>query len=138
MVTVCAQVTLLLQQSAACHVRVTVCGQVPLVTVASTLIVTFVPQHSSTAVGGSKLHTEPQGTILLAGQVSKGAVVSSTVTVWVQVVMLVLQSTTCHTPLNIFGHRLVETRLELIKVVTVFVQHPIELVGRSKSQKLPH
>ena len=46
-VTVWLQVARLPQQSTAAQVRVTVCGQMPLVTVLTTLIVTLVPQQAS-------------------------------------------------------------------------------------------
>jgi hypothetical protein len=71
---------LLLQQSVACQVRAMDCGQPPLVMVVRALIVTFVPQHESTAVGESKLQGEPQGTVLLGWQEMTGGVVSTTVT----------------------------------------------------------
>src|SRR5262245_42319181 len=84
---------LLLQLSMACHVRVTVAGQLPFVTVLITLIVTLVPLQLSFAVGKSKVHAEPHSTVLLLTQVMVGGVVSTIVTVWLQLAELVQQST---------------------------------------------
>jgi len=59
-VTVCAQVARLVQQSTASQVRCTITEQpFPLVIVFNTLMVTLVPQQASNAVGGSKLQLEP-------------------------------------------------------------------------------
>ena len=89
-VTVWLHVELRLEQSVACHVRMISCEQgllgVPsgfvLVTVFKTVIVTFVPQQASTALGGSKLQAKPHSTVLLDLQVITGGVVSGvTVTV---------------------------------------------------------
>ena len=91
-VTVWLQVLLLPQQSVACQVRVMDTGQRPLVKVLSTVMVTFVPQQASKAVGSSKLQVEPHSTVLLLAQVITGGVVSSTVTVWLQVLLLPQQS----------------------------------------------
>ena len=82
--TVWLHTALLLQQSKAAQVRVMNCGQAPLVTVLRMTTRTLVQQASAT-VGGLKLHAEPRKTALLAGQVRCGGVVSTTVTVWVQV-----------------------------------------------------
>jgi hypothetical protein len=52
-----------------------------LVTVARTVIVTFVPQQASIAVGGVKFQGVPRATVRLLAQVSTGGVVSTFVTV---------------------------------------------------------
>lgn len=84
-VTVCEQGLLLVQQSVARHVRVMIWGQLGLlVIVLMTVIVTFVPQQASTAVGWPKVQALPHSTILLLAQVMTGGVVSTTVTFWVQ------------------------------------------------------
>src|SRR5947199_347506 len=53
-----------------------------------TVSVTFVPQQASTAVGGVNVQGVPKGTTKLVPQVSTGGVVSTTVTVWLQVAAL--------------------------------------------------
>jgi hypothetical protein len=83
----------LLHKSVANQVRVSVCWQLlPLVTVARTTTRTFVPLHASEAVGGSKSHTDPHSTVLLEAQVMTGGVVSTSVTVWLQVLLLPKES----------------------------------------------
>src|ERR1039457_6135519 len=94
-VTVWLPVALLLQRSVACQVRVMSCGQRPLLTVLRTVIVTLLPLQASTAVGRSKLHVEPHCTVLLLAQVITGGVVSTTVTVWLQVALLLQRSVAC-------------------------------------------
>ena len=60
-VTVCVQMTELPQQSEMSHWRVVVCVQgVPNGGVVNcTMMVTFVPQHASNAVGASNVHAVP-------------------------------------------------------------------------------
>ena len=96
-VTIWLQVMELLQQSVACHVRVISSeqGAVLLVVVPTRLIVKLVPQQASTALGGSKLQVEPHSTVLLVAQVNTGGVVSTTVTVWLQVALFEQQSVAC-------------------------------------------
>src|SRR5437879_1913814 len=91
-VTVWLQNARLLQQSVTDQVRIHVCGQAPLVTVLTTLIVTFVPQQASRAVGVSKVQGVPHSTTLFDGQLMTGGVVSDTVMVWLQVLVLPQQS----------------------------------------------
>ena len=52
----------------------------PLVVVLATVIVRFVPQQVSVAVGGSRVQAVPQATVLLEAHVTTGGVVSITVT----------------------------------------------------------
>src|ERR1035441_679072 len=68
--TVWLQVLVLLQQSMACHVRVMVCGQEPLVTELR-MVGWTLGQQGSTTVGCSKIHAVPQSTVLLVGQLRK-------------------------------------------------------------------
>src|SRR6266403_2096277 len=90
------QVALLVQQSVACQVRVMTDGHAELlVVVPSTLIVKLVPQQRSTALGGSKLQAAPHSTVLLVAQVNTGGVVSTMVTVWLQVALFEQQSVAC-------------------------------------------
>src|SRR5439155_20851966 len=85
------------QQSLACHLRVKVTLHPLVIRVSpSTLMVTLVPQQASTAVGGSKFQPEPQRTVLFVAQASTGGVVSTSVTVWLQVAVAPQQSLACH------------------------------------------
>src|SRR5262245_9068668 len=95
--TVWVQVEALLHGSAACQVRVIRRGQLPLVTVVRTVMITLVPVQPSTAVGGSKLQIEPHSTVLLVAQVMAGAIVSTWVTIWVHVLLLEQASVACQT-----------------------------------------
>src|ERR1039458_6129361 len=58
-----------------------------LVVVPSTTTVTL-EQQASLAVGGVKFHAKPLLTVMLLAQVNSGGVVSTTVTVWLQVLLL--------------------------------------------------
>jgi hypothetical protein len=84
-VTVCVQLTLLLQPSATSQIRVAVNvgPQKPLVLVVvlTILIVTLVPTQLSVPIGVSKFQTAPNSTVLLAAHVTTGGVVSTAVTV---------------------------------------------------------
>jgi hypothetical protein len=89
-VTVWLQLAVLPQASVACQVRVAVkvppqCPAV-LVTLPTMLIVTL-PQVSL-AVGASKLQAVAHSAVLSAAQAIVGGVVSFTVTVWLQVLLL--------------------------------------------------
>jgi hypothetical protein len=55
----------------------------------------FVPQVASVAVGGSNVHSVPQETDLLVGQLIEGGVVSTTVTVWLHWFVRLQLSTIC-------------------------------------------
>src|SRR4051812_10783623 len=88
-VTVWLHVLVLLQQSVACQVRVMVGEQPPLLVMVPTiLMMTLVPQQSSTADGASKFQMLPQVTVLLPAQVKTGGLVSMTVTAWLHVAVL--------------------------------------------------
>ena len=91
------QVTVLVQQSVMSQLRVVVCRQgVPNNGVVNwTVIVTFVPQHASKGVGGSKTIGVPHSTVLLGAQVGTGGVVSAIMIVSVHEAVLVQQSTAC-------------------------------------------
>jgi hypothetical protein len=85
------------QLSVACQVRVAenVFPQSTFVTVLRTTMVTFVPSLESTADGSSKFHAVPHSSIRLVAQVISGAVVSTTVMVWLQVELFVQLSVAC-------------------------------------------
>jgi hypothetical protein len=87
-VTVWLQVLVLPQASMASQFRVMACGQTPLVTVLATMITTFEPLQASVTIGASKLHAVPHCTVLLLAQFSTGGFVLTTVTVWLQVLLL--------------------------------------------------
>jgi hypothetical protein len=57
----------------------------------TTLTIGFV-QQLSVAVGRSNVHGVPHWTVLSGAQVSVGGVKSTTVTVWLQVLLLLQQS----------------------------------------------
>src|SRR5437773_2103392 len=87
------------QQSVACHFRVIRLvhpDPVALVKVLIRVMVTLVPQQASYAVGGVKLHGVPQMTPTPEAQATSGGVVSTTVTVWLQVLVLPQQSLASH------------------------------------------
>jgi hypothetical protein len=91
-VTVWLQALLRLQQLVTTQVRVMFHGQEPLVTVLRIVTVTLVPQQVSEAVGESNDQTEPHWIVLLVAQVRTGGLVSTTVTVWLHVAVLLQQS----------------------------------------------
>jgi hypothetical protein len=115
-VTVWLQMETLLQTSIACHVRVINCGQLPFVIVPTTVMVTFVPEQVSKAVGASKVHAVPHCTILLVAQVSDGGVISTTVTICVQVTDCPRQSLTVQMAVTICGQMPLVTTLVKITV----------------------
>jgi hypothetical protein len=132
----------LLQQSAICHTRVIVTGHCAtrLVVVLKTLMVTFVPQHASTAVGGSKVQVVPQITVLLEAQVATGGVESTIVTIWLHgAEVLLQQSVACHLRVTF----VVQGGKKLVNVLTTvrmtFVpQQASKTTGSSNVQGVPH
>jgi hypothetical protein len=70
-------------------------------------MVILVPQQASKAVGGSKTQALLHTTVLSVAQFTTGGVVSTTVTVWVQVWAAPEQSTICQTCWLIWKHTLV-------------------------------
>src|SRR6185369_6609212 len=85
-VTVCAHVTALPQQSEIVQVRVTTTGHkfAALVTVLLTIIVGGLVQQASTAIGVSNTSAVPQLIVLLVGQVTTGGCVSTMFSTWIQ------------------------------------------------------
>src|SRR5215470_5097494 len=101
-VTVCLQVFVLPQQSRATQTRVMNCGQVPLVNVPNTKIPA--KQQLSVAVGVPNSHGWPHSNVRSGGhEVNTGGVVSTIVTVWLQVLVLPQQSAATHTRVTING-----------------------------------
>jgi hypothetical protein len=98
MLTVWLQVAKLVQQSMTCQVRVITVWQkveLALVIVPKTVMVTFVSQQASTAVGKSKVQPEPHSTFLLGEQVITGGLVSVIMTVSTHTAKFVQQSVAC-------------------------------------------
>src|ERR1035438_321294 len=73
-----------------------------LVVVPSTTTVTL-EQQASLAVGGVKLHAKPLLTVRLLAHVSTGGVVSTTVTVWLQVLVWPQSSATSQVRVIVCG-----------------------------------
>src|SRR5204863_414603 len=92
MVTVWRHPARLVQESTASHVRVAlnVWPQNPLrfVVVLVIRMVTFVPSQRSVAVGLVKVQAVPHSTVKSGKQVIEGGVVSTTVAVWLHVLLL--------------------------------------------------
>src|SRR5204862_10619 len=138
-VTVWLHVLVLLQASIAAQVRVAekVFPHSGLVTVFR-MTMWFVPQASAGAEGASKVQALPHSTDLLVAQVMDGGVVSTTVTVWLHVLVLLQASIAAHV-------RVAEKVLPQSGLVTVFnitmrfVPHASGgAEGASKVQALPH
>jgi len=136
-VTVWLQVAVLLQASVAIQVRVMTCGHTPLVTVLRTVSVTFVPLQLSLAVGASNVQAVPQLTVLLVAQVRTGGVVSTTVTVWLQVVLLVHASMAIQVRVMTCGHTPLVTVPRTVSVILLVPLQPFTMVGGSKLQAVP-
>ena len=93
-VTVFVQKLLLPQQSVAFHVRLMTCRQEldPLFVTVFTVTGTMLLQQLSETLGGSNDQVWPHCTVLSGAQVIVGGVVSRTVMVWLQVLVLPQQS----------------------------------------------
>jgi len=134
-------VALLLQVSVARHVRVAanVFPQSELVTVSTITRVTFAGSHISNAVGTSKFQGVPHSTIRFVPQLSNGGVVSTTVMVWLQEVVLLQLSVACHVRVaaNVFPQS--ELVTVPVRITATFVpSHPSVAAGISKSHATPH
>src|SRR5215471_4916645 len=104
MVIVWLHVLELPQQSIATQVWVMNCGQSPLVTVRIGNSCTLVQQLSK-ATGTSNVQAWPHCTVLLVPQMITGGVVSTMVTVWLQVFELPQQSVATQVRVRICGQR---------------------------------
>ena len=76
-------------------------------------------------------------TTMLDGHVMVGGMVSTTVTVWLHVAVLVQQSMACQVRVMFHGHRPLVTVLTTA-MVTLVPQQTSEAVGRSNDQFEPH
>src|SRR5439155_886009 len=138
-VTVWLQVLVLLQASIAAQVRVAekVVPQRLLVTVVR-ITNRLVPHPSFGWLGGSKLHALPHSAVLSATQLIDGGVVSATVTVWLQVLVLLQASIAAQVRVaeKVVPQRLLVT---VVRITSRLVPHPsFGWVGASKLQVLPH
>src|ERR1017187_4694709 len=84
-----------------------------LVVVPSTTTVTL-EQQASLAVGGVKFHAKPLLTVRLLAHISTGGVVSTTVTVWLQVLVLPQTSVNTHVRVMTCGQRPLVTVLRMV------------------------
>jgi hypothetical protein len=118
----------------------------PLVTVPITVIVRLV-QQASVAVGASKLHAVPHGTVLLLAQCSPGGLVLTTVTVWLHVLLLPQASVNSQVWVMTHGQGPLFVTVPVAVMITL-VTTPVEVItllpqqdeanGRSNVQALPH
>src|SRR5437660_5089142 len=90
-------------------------------------------------MGGLKRQSVPQATVLFAEHPIVGGVVSTTVTVWLQVLVLSHRSMTCHSRVisSSQGVPLV-TVSSTVMVMSGPPHGPSSAVGGSKSQAVPH
>src|SRR5207244_726806 len=93
------------------------------VIVLSNVTVTLVPQQESRAVGVSKVHWLPQSTVLSGTHVNSGGVMSTIVTVWVQVAPLPQQSRASHFLVRICG-QVPLVKVPITVIVTLLPQQP--------------
>jgi len=143
LVTIWLHVAELLQQSVARQVRVIVPGHGVgfWVMVLRMVMVTFVPQQPSSAVGGSKLQALPHCTVLLVAQVTTGGVVSTIDTVWLQrAEVFPQQSVACHCRVAVVRHGEPNVLVVVPMIVTVTFesQQASKTAGGSKVQGSPH
>src|SRR5216683_2970010 len=140
-VTFWLQEALLPQRSVACQVRVAskVVPQWPAVLVTVLTIVILLVPLLSVAVGASKVQALPSSIVLLVLlQVITGAVVSTTVTFWLQEALLPQASVACH--VRVASNVLPQWLAVLVTVLTiVIVLLPLlsVAVGASKVQAAP-
>ena len=66
------------------------------VTVLNTVMATLVPSQMSLPVGGVNIHVPPHSTVSAAAQFNTGAVVSTTVMVWLHVAAFIQASVARH------------------------------------------
>ena len=136
-VTVWLQVFELPQGSVATQVRVMICGQVPLVSVLRIVMAALTPLQTSLALGESKLQAVPHSTVLPAAQVRTGGVVSTAVTVCVQVKVSAQRLVISQMRVKICGHSPFVVVVRIVMVASP-AQQLVKTVGASKSQGVPH
>ena len=145
--TVWLQTLLLPQASLALQVRVAanVPPQKPavFVIVLSTATVTLAPpQLSAPAVGASKAQSAPHSTVFPATQTSVGAVVSTTVTVWLQTLLLPQASAALQVRVAANVPRQKPAVFVIVLSTATVTLAPPQIsapaVGASKAQSAPH
>src|SRR5207244_2534382 len=102
-----------------------------------TVKVRLVPQHTSEAVGSSKLQEAPRLTVLFVAQVMTGGVLSTTVTFWLQDAWLEQQSVACQVRVIALGQAPLVVVLRRV-MITLVPQQTSETEGASKLQAEPH
>jgi hypothetical protein len=146
-VSVWLQVAAFVHKSAALQVRVTVnrIGQTlggRFVTVLRIVMVTLVPSQLSTAAGVAKTIGAPHSMVALLAQVNTGGVVSTIVSVWLQVLALVHRSTARHVrvTVNRIGQILAGTLVTVpTTVIVTFVPSQLSTAaGIAKTIGAPH
>lgn len=131
--------SLLVQESVACHVRVMTCVQpVALVVVLVTVTVTFVPAQASEAEGASKVQAEPHWTVLFVAHVMTGGVVSTTVTIWLHGALLEQPSVACQLRVIVSEQAEPLVVVPVTMTVTFVPAQTSEAEGASKLQAEPH
>ena len=104
--------------------------------------VTFVPSHASMALGIVKARGEPHSKVRFVPQVRTGAVVSTTVIVWLQVLAFVQRSVArqVRMTVNRIGQMLVGTLVTVLRIVTVtFVPSQVSTAaGGVNTSGAPH
>src|SRR5947207_2655457 len=94
-------------------------------------------QQASAAVGKSKVQGVPQMTVLLVEQVMSGGVVSTTVIVWLQELVLPGQQPEA---IQVRVMRCGQKPLVTVLILMTFAdgQQLVETMGGSKAQAVPH
>jgi hypothetical protein len=140
-VTICVQVLLLPHASVARQVRVAlnVFPQKPVLFVTVLWMLTELVPQVSLAVGPSKFQLAVQSTVLLGTQVMVGAVVSTTVTVWLQSEWLPHASVARQVlvALKVFPQKPL-TFVTVVTMLMAFVPQVSLALGASKFQRLVH
>ena len=98
--------------------------------------VTFVPLQASLAVGTSKTKAVPHWTVLLVAQMMTGGVVSTFVTVWLQVLVLPHASVASQVRVMTCGQTPLVAVLRMVTATLVPLQEPTT-VGGSKLHGVP-
>src|SRR5437660_1418981 len=100
--------------------------------------VKLVPLQASRALGSSKLQADEQPTVLFGTQVITGAVLSTSVTIWLQVALLEQQSVACQVRVISKEQPVPLVVVPTMPMVTLVPQQVSEAEGASKLQAEPH
>src|SRR5437016_3564408 len=98
----------------------------------------LVPQASAGALGGSKVQAVPHSTVLLVAQLMLGRVVSTTLTVWLHVFVLLQASIAAQVRVaeNVFPQSAFVIVLRM--TMRLVPQASAGALGESKVQAVPH